>query len=436
LVFRHPISILIAMEFRYLQIGEKVYKVIRTAEPAFFLEARSFPLPNIDQFHNRRLERWHHLLQDYGWDAADLPGLSLDSKLTRFRAARRNGQAEAAAELVASEQSLRLEALLFLLLWRSCRPSKQGEDGDPQNTSQAEASRLLESITKKLEGEIEFGNETISACPVADGLVDIQVLHQLRHHEHGQAEHRYLSRRLAAAAGEAGLPTFQQVGAACLSARLSLQLPKQFCQSVAALWHQQLSEHWAALPTNPLAAGARPLKGPRRNRRMDPVVSNIFLESASSGGAQALLSLCRNSPAAADWLGEMEKVKKHGAREFAKHQQVHQEIHKIRSYGKKQHVPRLSIACDASRVGGEKTMVFLFTWLQEQISCWPCPQSVRDFAETAETDPGQAALLARDRWVYGIKNFFEDISASMWWETTKRMVGTEDPAQLLDAEGN
>jgi hypothetical protein len=80
-------------------------------------------------------------------------------------------------------------------------------------------------------------------------------------------------------------------------------------------------------------------------------------------------------------------------------------------------------------------MVFLFTWLQEQISCWPCPQSVRDFAETAETDPGQAALLARDRWVYGIKNFFEDISASMWWETTKRMGGTEDPAQLLDAEG-
>ena len=148
------------MEFRYLQIGEKVYKVIRTAEPAFFFEARSLPLPNRDQYHNRRLERWHRLLQDYGWDAADLPGLSLDSELARSRAARRNGQAEAAAELVASEQSLRLEALMFLLLCRSCRPSKQGEDGDPQNTSQAEASKLLESITKKLEGEIEFGNET------------------------------------------------------------------------------------------------------------------------------------------------------------------------------------------------------------------------------------------------------------------------------------
>ena len=80
-------------------------------------------------------------------------------------------------------------------------------------------------------------------------------------------------------------------------------------------------------------------------------------------------------------------------------------------------------------------MVFLFTWLQEQISCWPCPQSIRDFAETAESDPGEAALLSRDRWVYGMKNFFEDISASMWWETTQRMVGTEDPAQLFEAEG-
>jgi hypothetical protein len=80
-------------------------------------------------------------------------------------------------------------------------------------------------------------------------------------------------------------------------------------------------------------------------------------------------------------------------------------------------------------------MVFLFTWLQEQISCWPCPQSIRDFAETAESDPGEAASLARDRWVYGMKNFFEDISASMWWETTQRMVGTEDPAQLLEPEG-
>ena len=33
-----------------------------------------------------------------------------------------------------------------------------------------------------------------------------------------------------------------------------------------------------------------------------------------------------------------------------------------------------------------------------------------------------------------MKNFFEDISASIWWETTTRMVGTDDPAQLLDSE--
>ena len=422
------------MEVRYLQIEEKVYKVIRTAEPAFFLEARSLPLPNIDQFHNRRLDRWHRHLQDYGWDAEELPGLSLDSELARFRATRRNGEAEASAESTAPEQSLRLEALLFLLLWRSCHRYRQRRDVEPENTFQAEAARLFESITKKLEGEIEFGSEIISACPVADGLVDIQVLHQLRNQGLGQAEHHYLSSRLAAAASEAGLPTFLQVGAACLSARLSLQLPKQFCQSIAALWHQQLSEHWPTLPSNPLAAGARPLKGPKRKRRIDPEISKIFSESAASGGPQALLALQRHSPAAAEWLGAVRTVNKHGAGEHAKHQHVQCEIQKIRSYGKRQYVPRLSIACDASRVGGEKTMVFLFTWLQEQISCWPCPQSVRDFAETAESDPGQAASLARDRWVYGMKNFFEDISASIWWETTTRMVGTDDPAQLLDSE--
>jgi hypothetical protein len=80
-------------------------------------------------------------------------------------------------------------------------------------------------------------------------------------------------------------------------------------------------------------------------------------------------------------------------------------------------------------------MVFLFTWLQEQISCWPCPQIIRDFAETAESDPALAASLARDRWVYGMKNFFEDISGSIWWETTERMDSREDPARLLDSKG-
>ena len=74
-------------------------------------------------------------------------------------------------------------------------------------------------------------------------------------------------------------------------------------------------------------------------------------------------------------------------------------------------------------------MVLFFTWLPEQISFWACPQTIRDFTETAESDPVIAVAASRDRWVYGMKNFFEDISDSLWWETTARMVGTDDPAQ-------
>jgi hypothetical protein len=47
-----------------------------------------------------------------------------------------------------------------------------------------------------------------------------------------------------------------------------------------------------------------------------------------------------------------------------------------------------------------------FTWLQEQISFWPCPQTIRDSTETAESDPVVATAIARDRWVCGMKNFF------------------------------
>ena len=78
-------------------------------------------------------------------------------------------------------------------------------------------------------------------------------------------------------------------------------------------------------------------------------------------------------------------------------------------------MPRLSIAADASRVGGEKTMVFFFTWLEEQIVSWPCPQIIRDFAAQAEAEASALGATARDRWVYGVKNFFEDLSATHWW---------------------
>jgi len=246
-----------------------------------------------------------------------------------------------------------------------------------------------------------------------------------------------LSKKLKTACCSEGYVNLLLVGSVCLQARLDLQVVKQFSQSLADLWQQRLSHLWATLQTNPLAAGSLPERGPKRNRRFDPEALKVLLETASSGGSPALVALAKNFPGAAAWTKTIEtrpEVRVSDAAFRAKRVFVHQEIHKMRCYGANQLVPRLSIACDASRVGGEKTMVLFFTWLQEQISFWPCPQTIRDFTETAESDPVVATAIARDRWVYGMKNFFEDISASLWWETTARMVGTDNPAETVDCE--
>ena len=78
-------------------------------------------------------------------------------------------------------------------------------------------------------------------------------------------------------------------------------------------------------------------------------------------------------------------------------------------------------------------MVLFFTWLPEQISFWACSLTIRDFTETAESDPVIAAAASRGHWVYGM-NFFEDISDSLRWETTACMFGTDDPAQNVEGK--
>ena len=410
------------MEARYHNINGKVFKLHRTAEQCFFFEVRSLPLPNVTQYHGRRLERWHNKLLAHGWEESDLPRLTLTSELSRVRDARRKGLAEASAEQTAAEQCLHLEAVVFLLLVQSAR-----QQAEPLPSSE-DAIQFFDDFSRKIKGEIGLGRDLVAACSATNGLLNVQVLHALRRNKQGESVHHWLSKKLKTVCCDEGNVTLLQVGCACLEARLDLHLMKQFCEGVAAMWHQHLSDLWPTLQTNPLAAGSLPERGPKKNRRMDPTAMKVLLETASSGGTPALISLANNFPGAAAWTTNI-KARTADAPRRAKQTFVQQEVHKIRSHGANQPVPRLSIACDASRVGGEKTMVLFFTWLQEQISCWACPQTIRDFAETAESNPVLAAAASRDRWVYGMKNFFEDISDSLWWETTARMVGTDDPAQ-------
>ena len=165
---------------------------------------------------------------------------------------------------------------------------------------------------------------------------------------------------------------------------------------------------------------------------MDPEARRLLAEAAAAGGVRALEAVCQSSPVAEKWLANLRTGRKTDVAMRARQHAVLREMHKLFEYGSLRPVPRLSIAADASRVGGEKTMVFFFTWLEEQIVSWPGPQIIRDFAVQADAEASTLGATARDRWVYGMKNFFEDLSATHWWASAAQKEPSARP-DLPDA---
>ena len=229
------------MEIRYHTINGKAFKLHRNTERTFFFEARSLPLPNNSQYHGRRLARWHKQLLDHGWEETDLPNLTLDSELARSREACRSRVAEISSEKTAVEQCLRLDAVVFLVLIRAAR-----HQAEP-NSSSEDAVDFFDNFSRQLEGEVSLGRDLVAACPAADGLLNIQVSHELRRRKQGDGVYRWLSKKLKTACCNEGYVNLLHVGSVCLQARLDLQVVKQFCQSLADLWQQRLSNLWATL---------------------------------------------------------------------------------------------------------------------------------------------------------------------------------------------
>jgi hypothetical protein len=194
------------MEIRYHTINGKVFKLRRTTERTFFFEARSLPLPNNSQC---RLARWHKQLLDHGWEETDLPNLTLDSELARSREACRSRVAEISSEKTAVEQCLRLDAVVFLVLIRAAR-----HQAEP-NSSSEDAVDFFDNFSRQLEGEVSLGRDLVAACPAADGLLNIQVLHELRRRKQGDGVYRWLSKKLKTACCNEGYVNLLHVGSVC-----------------------------------------------------------------------------------------------------------------------------------------------------------------------------------------------------------------------------
>jgi hypothetical protein len=80
--------------------------------------------------------------------------------------------------------------------------------------------------------------------------------------------------------------------------------------------------------------------------------------------------------------------------------------------------PQISIAMDASRVGGEKTLVMFALHLQQNWHLWLPPQAVRDFAPQAEHQLCSPGDSLQARWSLGLQNFFRDFSEHAWKKTS------------------
>lgn len=389
------------MVFRYVHIGPDITAKIFTRGDEFFAWARDFPICNLKQYLARRTRRWQSLLEDAGWSAAEAAA----STSTSAAAARKQlrGSPDQLCNWSSEEQEVRLDALLFLLLHTSQRRSQaQGP----------EAGHTLAAIGADLQGELDIGVATLAACSVQQGIVDVQILHTMA----AQLPNVdpciiVLSRDI----GPAARVSFADFSAAMYRAGMA----KQWCQGASRLWATSLQLRWAELPVDPLFAGVQAPLGPsqRRARRLDPDLREVLAEVASRGGARTMDLVERAAQkkiagmtATRTWSTLVQGV-------------VARAMHCYGAAATKG-VPRLSLAADASRVSGEKTLVSFAVWPGNQASLWLAPQIVRDFAtqlnQSEDAVADEATVL---RWECGMRLFFCNFDRTAWQQSEEQADG-------------
>jgi hypothetical protein len=183
--------------------------------------------------------------------------------------------------------------------------------------------------------------------------------------------------------------------------------------SCAQLLDAWLTTQWETLSQDPLEAKAIPLKGKKAARRLDPTLKRAFSELAERGqqnfelakrlGAARALEHVKKLPSAAA-LDESHIAGLFSQRKFLVSEQAAE--------------PQISIAMDASRVGGEKTLVMFALHLQQNWHLWLPPQAVRDFAPQAEHQLCSPGDSLQARWSLGLKIFSKDFSEHAWKNTS------------------
>jgi hypothetical protein len=378
--------------FRYYPLDQdKVLKIFLDGQLRTFWHTREFPLCNSSQYLARRAVRWQEWLKKAGWpedEVANLFGIS-------YEALRRRKLEEAPEGMLTDSEQLVGSAALISLLAQSASLQAAGA-----SALAAEACNTLTKLFSEVSGEVVLRSRIAVACHLQFGAVDLRAIAAATAAEPCRILkrfHNFLQNQ-----DSTELTTFLvQAGKHGLLHSCSLS-----CAQLLDAW---LTTQWETLSQDPLEAKAIPLKGKKAARRLDPTLKRAFAELAERGqrnfelakrlGAARALEHVKKLPSAAE-LDESHIASLFSQRKFLVSQQAAE--------------PQISIAMDASRVGGEKTLVMFALHLQQNWHLWLPPQAVRDFAPQAEHQLCSPGDSLQARWSLGLQNFFRDFSEHAW----------------------
>ena len=374
--------------FRYYPLDQgKVVKLLLDDQLQTFWHAREFPLCNSSQYLSRRTSRWQEFLHKAGWPEDELGNLFGVS----HEALRRRKLEEAPEGMPTDTEQLIRSAALISLLAQSASLQAAGA-----SDLAAGACDVLRKFFSEVKGEVLLRSRIAVACPLLNCAVDLRALAAASAAEPCRKLkkfHNSLQNR-----DSAELTTFLvQAGKHGLLHSCSL--------SCAQLLDSWLATQWQTLSQDPLIAKAIPVKGKKTARRLDPTLRRAYSAVAASGrgnlelakrlGAARALEHVKKLPSATT-LGEEFIAGLFSQRKFLVSQQAAE--------------PQISIAMDASRVGGEKTLVMFSMHLQQSWHLWLPSQAVRDFAPQAEHQLCSPGDSMQARWSLGLQNFFRDFS--------------------------
>jgi hypothetical protein len=417
---------------RYFHISKVIAKTWHHPGGGFYVWARDMPLLNWEQSHGRRQERWVKAMQEAGWDqtadsvAAIFPASQEAGRraLKKPRAGKATADSRAAepsqpaaapagrvpapsgpAGRVAepsepagaahhshspafqsSEQAVRVDALFFMLLETSQHSKK--------TDLQSHATQMLTSLLQVCTGDVDIASKNATVVvPLSQGIADIQVLHRLA--EHWPCPDRHLAKLSRSFRAE------QQTDALhFLTIAVASKFTESVCTSLGQLLGQHLQNLWGSLPSDPLEAKVMPFRGPKANGRLDPDI-RAAVAMAVRGGRAAVELLDRT------YGGSLLRVKKPPSASRLEEGRLAELLQKSKNYSSQIiGPPQVSLAVDASRVSGEKTLVGFLVWLRCGTCCWPACQRVRDCAIKLEHNTAVADEGVASRWSYGLRQFF------------------------------